>query len=85
MYQPEFDEPWAFGLVSQHDPVSHIMEITMDQVCMKATFTTVYMCKKFLFTKDGILHDYVAGCVKHVCFFLNRVRRHRWLILGLFM
>lgn len=39
MYQPEFEEPWAFGLVSQHDPVSHIMEITMDQVCMKATFT----------------------------------------------
>ncbi|XP_057205404.1 lysine-specific demethylase 3B isoform X2 [Triplophysa rosa] len=31
VYQPEFDEPWAFGLVSQHDPVSHIMEITMDQ------------------------------------------------------
>uniref|UniRef100_A0A4W4G4H8 Lysine-specific demethylase n=1 Tax=Electrophorus electricus TaxID=8005 RepID=A0A4W4G4H8_ELEEL len=32
VYQPEFEEPWAMGLVSQHDPVSHIMEITMDQV-----------------------------------------------------
>uniref|UniRef100_A0A673FMV0 Lysine-specific demethylase n=1 Tax=Sinocyclocheilus rhinocerous TaxID=307959 RepID=A0A673FMV0_9TELE len=32
VYQPEFGEPWALGLVSQHDPVSHIMEITMDQV-----------------------------------------------------
>uniref|UniRef100_A0A8C1C7A2 Lysine-specific demethylase n=1 Tax=Cyprinus carpio carpio TaxID=630221 RepID=A0A8C1C7A2_CYPCA len=32
VYQPEFEEPWALGLVSQHDPVSHIMEITMDQV-----------------------------------------------------
>uniref|UniRef100_A0AAY4D450 Lysine-specific demethylase n=1 Tax=Denticeps clupeoides TaxID=299321 RepID=A0AAY4D450_9TELE len=31
VYQPEFKEPWALGLVSQHDPVSHIMEITMDQ------------------------------------------------------
>ncbi|XP_076878492.1 lysine-specific demethylase 3B isoform X2 [Brachyhypopomus gauderio] len=31
VYQPEFEEPWALGLVSQHDPVSHIMEITMDQ------------------------------------------------------
>uniref|UniRef100_A0A4W4G3I9 Lysine-specific demethylase n=1 Tax=Electrophorus electricus TaxID=8005 RepID=A0A4W4G3I9_ELEEL len=31
VYQPEFEEPWAMGLVSQHDPVSHIMEITMDQ------------------------------------------------------
>uniref|UniRef100_A0A673FP52 Lysine-specific demethylase n=1 Tax=Sinocyclocheilus rhinocerous TaxID=307959 RepID=A0A673FP52_9TELE len=31
VYQPEFGEPWALGLVSQHDPVSHIMEITMDQ------------------------------------------------------
>ncbi|XP_030635590.1 lysine-specific demethylase 3B isoform X2 [Chanos chanos] len=31
VYQPEFEEPWAFGLVSQHDPVSHIMEITLDQ------------------------------------------------------
>lgn len=33
VYQPEFEEPWALGLVSHHDPVSHIMEITMDQVC----------------------------------------------------
>lgn len=32
VYQPEFEEPWAQGLVSQHDPVTHIMEITMDQV-----------------------------------------------------
>ncbi|XP_066505214.1 lysine-specific demethylase 3B isoform X2 [Hoplias malabaricus] len=31
VYQPEFGEPWALGIVSQHDPVSHIMEITMDQ------------------------------------------------------
>lgn len=32
MYQPEFEECWASGLVSQHDPISHIMEITMDKV-----------------------------------------------------
>nr|XP_055033900.1 lysine-specific demethylase 3B isoform X2 [Misgurnus anguillicaudatus] len=31
VYQPEFEEPWSLGFVSQHDPVSHIMEITMDQ------------------------------------------------------
>ncbi|KAI5624830.1 lysine-specific demethylase 3B isoform X3, partial [Silurus asotus] len=31
VYQPEFEEPWSQGLVSQHDPVTHIMEITMDQ------------------------------------------------------
>ncbi|XP_059378077.1 lysine-specific demethylase 3B-like isoform X5 [Carassius carassius] len=31
VYQPEFGEPWALGLVSQHDLVSHIMEIIMDQ------------------------------------------------------
>ncbi|XP_067103362.1 lysine-specific demethylase 3B isoform X1 [Osmerus mordax] len=31
VYQPEPEEPWALGLVSQHDPVSHIMEITMDK------------------------------------------------------
>ncbi|KAM3866546.1 lysine-specific demethylase 3B [Diretmus argenteus] len=31
VYQPEFEECWALGLVSQHDPVSHIMEITMDR------------------------------------------------------
>uniref|UniRef100_A0A9J7YS38 Lysine-specific demethylase n=1 Tax=Cyprinus carpio carpio TaxID=630221 RepID=A0A9J7YS38_CYPCA len=36
VYQPEFEEPWALGLVSQHDPVSHIMEITMDQVRVKS-------------------------------------------------
>uniref|UniRef100_A0A8C1ZW06 Lysine-specific demethylase n=1 Tax=Cyprinus carpio TaxID=7962 RepID=A0A8C1ZW06_CYPCA len=27
VYQPEFEEPWALGLVSQHDLVTHIMEI----------------------------------------------------------
>lgn len=32
MYQPEFEECWATGLVSQHDPISHIMEITLDGV-----------------------------------------------------
>uniref|UniRef100_A0A672HU05 Lysine-specific demethylase n=1 Tax=Salarias fasciatus TaxID=181472 RepID=A0A672HU05_SALFA len=31
VYQPEFDECWASGLVSQHDPISHIMEITLDK------------------------------------------------------
>ncbi|XP_017547596.1 lysine-specific demethylase 3B isoform X2 [Pygocentrus nattereri] len=31
VYQPEYEEPWALGLVSQHNPASHIMEITMDQ------------------------------------------------------
>ncbi|KAG9346748.1 hypothetical protein JZ751_007065 [Albula glossodonta] len=31
VYQPEFEEPWALGLVSQHNLVSHIMEITMEQ------------------------------------------------------
>ncbi|XP_028271586.1 lysine-specific demethylase 3B isoform X2 [Parambassis ranga] len=31
VYQPEFEECWASGLVSQHDPVSHIMEITLDK------------------------------------------------------
>uniref|UniRef100_A0A8C7GBB4 Lysine-specific demethylase n=1 Tax=Oncorhynchus kisutch TaxID=8019 RepID=A0A8C7GBB4_ONCKI len=31
VYQCEFDEHWALGLVSRHDPNSHIMEITMDQ------------------------------------------------------
>uniref|UniRef100_A0A3B4EJL8 Lysine-specific demethylase n=1 Tax=Pygocentrus nattereri TaxID=42514 RepID=A0A3B4EJL8_PYGNA len=34
VYQPEYEEPWALGLVSQHNPASHIMEITMDQVCL---------------------------------------------------
>ncbi len=37
VYQPEFEKPWALGLVSQHDPVSHIMEITMDQVRVKVS------------------------------------------------
>uniref|UniRef100_A0A8C5GKS5 Lysine-specific demethylase n=1 Tax=Gouania willdenowi TaxID=441366 RepID=A0A8C5GKS5_GOUWI len=32
VYQPEFEECWAAGLVSQHDPVSHIMEITLDKL-----------------------------------------------------
>uniref|UniRef100_A0A672KB23 Lysine-specific demethylase n=1 Tax=Sinocyclocheilus grahami TaxID=75366 RepID=A0A672KB23_SINGR len=41
VYQPEFEEPWALGLVSQHDPVSHIMEITMDQVRVKGEETQV--------------------------------------------
>lgn len=31
VYQPEFEECWATGLVSQHDPISHIMEITLDK------------------------------------------------------
>ncbi|XP_061581110.1 lysine-specific demethylase 3B isoform X2 [Cololabis saira] len=31
VYQPEFEECWACGLVSQHDPISHIMEITLDK------------------------------------------------------
>ncbi|XP_074503605.1 lysine-specific demethylase 3B isoform X3 [Sebastes fasciatus] len=31
VYQPEFEECWASGLVSQHDPISHIMEITLDK------------------------------------------------------
>ncbi|XP_041121583.1 lysine-specific demethylase 3B-like isoform X2 [Polyodon spathula] len=29
VYQPEFEEQWASGMVSQHDPVSHMMEITL--------------------------------------------------------
>ncbi|XP_041079696.1 lysine-specific demethylase 3B-like isoform X2 [Polyodon spathula] len=29
VYQPEFEEQWASGMVSQHDPVSHMMEITV--------------------------------------------------------
>ncbi|XP_075889042.1 lysine-specific demethylase 3B isoform X1 [Nelusetta ayraudi] len=31
VYQPEFEDCWALGLVSQHDPRSHIMEIAMDK------------------------------------------------------
>ncbi|KAJ8408875.1 hypothetical protein AAFF_G00246930 [Aldrovandia affinis] len=31
VYQPEFDEPWALGLVSRYNSVSHIMEVTIDQ------------------------------------------------------
>ncbi|XP_056295394.1 lysine-specific demethylase 3B isoform X1 [Pseudoliparis swirei] len=31
VYQPEFEECWVSGLVSQHDPISHIMEITIDK------------------------------------------------------
>ncbi|XP_034037116.1 lysine-specific demethylase 3B isoform X2 [Thalassophryne amazonica] len=33
VYQPEFEECWSSGMVCQHDPVSHIMEITMDKGC----------------------------------------------------
>lgn len=40
MYQPEFEECWALGLVSQHDPISHIMEITLDKV--NKTITVKY-------------------------------------------
>uniref|UniRef100_A0A4W6CAI2 Uncharacterized protein n=1 Tax=Lates calcarifer TaxID=8187 RepID=A0A4W6CAI2_LATCA len=32
VYQPEFEECWASGLVSQHDPISHLMEITLDKM-----------------------------------------------------
>uniref|UniRef100_A0A7N8YP91 Lysine-specific demethylase n=1 Tax=Mastacembelus armatus TaxID=205130 RepID=A0A7N8YP91_9TELE len=32
VYQPEYEECWASGLVSQHDPISHIMEITFDNM-----------------------------------------------------
>lgn len=31
VYQPELEECWAQGLVSKHDPVSHIMQITLDK------------------------------------------------------
>ncbi|KAJ8266772.1 hypothetical protein GJAV_G00134540 [Gymnothorax javanicus] len=31
VYQPEFDQPWALGQVSLHNPPSHIMEVTIDQ------------------------------------------------------
>lgn len=41
VYQPEYEQPWAFGLVSQHDPVSHIMEITMDQSCLKVSMLPI--------------------------------------------
>uniref|UniRef100_A0A8C4H3W9 Lysine-specific demethylase n=1 Tax=Dicentrarchus labrax TaxID=13489 RepID=A0A8C4H3W9_DICLA len=37
VYQPEFEECWASGLVSQHDPISHIMEITLDKVNITLT------------------------------------------------
>uniref|UniRef100_A0A8C6LUU0 Lysine-specific demethylase n=1 Tax=Nothobranchius furzeri TaxID=105023 RepID=A0A8C6LUU0_NOTFU len=33
VYQPEFEECWASGLVSHHDPISHIMDITLDKDC----------------------------------------------------
>lgn len=32
VFQPELEEFWASGLVSHHDPISHIMEITIDKV-----------------------------------------------------
>lgn len=41
VYQPEFEEPWALGLVSQHDLVTHIMEIVMDQVRVKGRTLSV--------------------------------------------
>ncbi|XP_061541246.1 lysine-specific demethylase 3B isoform X2 [Phycodurus eques] len=31
VYQPELEECWALGLVSQHDLISHIMEIMLDK------------------------------------------------------
>lgn len=31
VYQPEIEECWAQGLVSKHEPVSHIMHITLDK------------------------------------------------------
>ncbi|XP_064181277.1 lysine-specific demethylase 3B-like [Anguilla rostrata] len=32
VYQPEYEEPWALGLVTQHSLGTHIMEVTLDQV-----------------------------------------------------
>ncbi|MBN3291739.1 KDM3B demethylase, partial [Polypterus senegalus] len=31
LYQPEYEGHWVLGMVSQHNPVSHIMEITIAQ------------------------------------------------------
>ncbi|XP_035264586.1 lysine-specific demethylase 3B isoform X2 [Anguilla anguilla] len=31
VYQPEYEEPWALGLVAQHSLGTHIMEVTLDQ------------------------------------------------------
>ncbi|XP_015256310.1 PREDICTED: lysine-specific demethylase 3B isoform X2 [Cyprinodon variegatus] len=31
VYQPEMEECWTFGVVSQHDSISHVMEITLDK------------------------------------------------------
>nr|XP_020478185.1 lysine-specific demethylase 3B isoform X2 [Monopterus albus] len=31
VYQPEFEECWASGLVSQHDHITHLMQITLDK------------------------------------------------------
>uniref|UniRef100_A0A8C6LYM9 Lysine-specific demethylase n=1 Tax=Nothobranchius furzeri TaxID=105023 RepID=A0A8C6LYM9_NOTFU len=42
VYQPEFEECWASGLVSHHDPISHIMDITLDKV----TFMVFYKCDR---------------------------------------
>lgn len=36
VYQPELEECWALGLVSQHDLISHIMEIMLDKVMILA-------------------------------------------------
>lgn len=49
VYQPEFEEPWAQGLVSQHDPVTHIMEITMDQVLSYSHLRLVYIMLNYDF------------------------------------
>uniref|UniRef100_A0AAQ5ZN07 Lysine-specific demethylase n=1 Tax=Amphiprion ocellaris TaxID=80972 RepID=A0AAQ5ZN07_AMPOC len=48
VYQPEFEECWASGLVSQHDPISHIMEITLDKVNDKVfpSYVLVVMVSK---------------------------------------
>lgn len=44
VYQPEFEESWAQGLVSHHDPLSHIMEIIMDQVCACPHRSSNHIC-----------------------------------------
>lgn len=60
VYQPEFEEPWAQGLVSQHDPVTHIMEITMDQVLSYSHLRLVYIMLNY---------DFFFVCkVRKVCY-----------------
>uniref|UniRef100_A0A8C7K726 Lysine-specific demethylase n=1 Tax=Oncorhynchus kisutch TaxID=8019 RepID=A0A8C7K726_ONCKI len=65
VYQCEFEEHWALGLVSRHDPKSHIMEITMDQV-----HTHTHTLPGFAFTipsldtqsaGNGVLNKNFAG------------------------